>query len=248
MGWSTEYGDPYPGDYELRCSNCDTVIKFNCDVIVKYKVKESGMKTKVGLPDSLRQAAADNDVEAFFKELDNYAVCGIIPIVVDYLNELLEKNPQSVHDLCEFRVPLQMSEDDPFPLKVTEVEGKEGLHFGLIGVINGLIEKLMGGNILVAGMYDDKDCLRTFQAQVMVSSGNNPMASLVPLARKTQEIMDRITDQGQIAAAGICEDPAERDDSDGHCSHCSNPVTDVEQMDNGGLCNECAAKDSEGQL
>lgn len=198
------------------------------------------------LPDSLREAAANNDVEAFFKELDTYAVCGFLPIVLEYLNELLTKNPQSVNDLCEFRVPMQMSKEDPFPIQVTKVDGKEGLHFGLIGIINGLIERLMGGDLLIAGAYDKQDRLRAFRALAIVRRKGH-MASLVPMARKTQEIITWTAEQNRLAEAGISEEPPDTDDGMGHCSHCSNPITDAEQMDNSGLCNECAEKDAAGR-
>ena len=145
------------------------------------------------IPDSLRKALDTNDLDAFCKALDGFLVCGLLPIVMDYLNELTKKNPESMRDLCEFRVPLQMPEDDPLPIKVAEVDGEPGLHFGLIGIINGLLERIQGEEgILLAGTYDG-DKLIKFSPVNVGGSGN--AASLVPIARKIKDVCDWIEEQ-----------------------------------------------------
>lgn len=70
--------------------------------------------TSHNVPSPVREAILEDDWDKAWGMM----AAVVTGLARDFLTDLVEKNPESMHDLCEFRVPLQMSEDDPSKLKV----------------------------------------------------------------------------------------------------------------------------------
>jgi hypothetical protein len=114
--------------------------------------------------------AYDKETERFSKyvywQVSEAIAKHLIPCLEEYLNRLRGRYPEAIHELCETRVRLdedEYTDEDP-PLVVTKLPGKEGLHFGIIGIINGIIEDLCDMNrFRIAGLYDETDTLVEFR-------------------------------------------------------------------------------------
>lgn len=88
----------------------------------------------------------------------------LFPEILNYLNRLRDKNPKALHDLCEYRVDLEMDpDDDEPPIVVSKKSDGPGYHFGLIGILNGMTEHLVAmGRFRIAGFYNEDDMLVKF--------------------------------------------------------------------------------------
>jgi len=105
------------------------------------------------IPDVFHQILARNDWNEFWGTITKVVTTG----AVSFLNQVADENLNSMHELCEFRVPLQdNNEDAQYPLKVAKIEGEEGYQFGLLGIINGIIATCLDDKTLIAGCYEQE--------------------------------------------------------------------------------------------
>jgi len=115
------------------------------------------------IPEVFREAVLADDWDKCWGLVSRAVTNGAI----DFLSKMAEKNPQSMHDLCEFRVPLQMSEDDPLPVMVMPLEGEDGFWFGILGIMNGIICTILDSNRLIAGAYGKDGKLVKFTPHII---------------------------------------------------------------------------------
>ena len=109
----------------------------------------------------LMEAIKEDDWDKFWGLISRAVTNGAIA----FLTQMAEKNPESMHDLCEFRVPLQMSMDEDIPVKVCSVGGQ--MHFGLLGILNGIVCTILDSNRLIAGGYDENGRLNGFSDHIV---------------------------------------------------------------------------------